>query len=547
MSTGARYLALSKIADGGTAEIFLAEQQGAGGFKRHVVLKRVRPALAGDDTYRKMLLGEARLAMSLRHPNLVEVLDVGESQGASFLVLELVDGWTLAKLARRGRDAGLPMPVNVALAIAAEVCRGLAYAHERTKDGAPLNIVHRDICPNNVLVSMHGEVKVTDFGIAKAGGGSTLDTQKGMIRGKPQFMSPEQVRGEPLDARSDLFSVGTVLYSLLTGKHPFPGPEPLDLLKQISTTDAPAPTGVSEEVAALVRKAMARDRARRFQSAREMLEAIEALHPGSRSDLERWLHALAEKDGEKSITQALAPTATDDQAEWISLSDEQAIVADQTSTQQAVPTFVARPAPPPPPQSNAARWAVFIAATVLTAGLGLWLQQRTTEPPVVVDDAGLAPVAAAVVAAEDAGAEPPDAGDVVEPEDAGLEIEVTEGAIARSDELDAGVEDAPDAGSTQPATNASRSGTAELKLTARLLPVKGDGKMLAVALDSDPAGVVIRVEKKELGRTPAVLHFRAGFTYDVWFEADGQPPLRQWLMLTEKNGRPRVTLRAPVE
>ena len=137
--------------------------------------------------------------------------------------------------------------------------------------------------------------------------------------------------------------------------------------------------------------------------------------------------------------------------------------------------------------------------------------------------------------------------ELAETDDAGLDVEVTEGAIARTEDLDAGIDEPADAGSAQPLTKTSHSGTTELKLSARLLPVQGDGRMLAVAVDSEPAGVAIRVEKKVLGHTPAVLHFRAGFTYDVWFEAEGQPPLRQWLMLTEKNGRPRVTLRAPVE
>ncbi len=536
MSTGARYLALAKIADGGTAEIFLAEQQGAEGFKRLVVLKRVRPSPDDNGTFRKMLLGEARLAMILRHPNLVEVLDIGESRGVSFLVMELVDGWPLAKLARRGREAGLPLPVNVVLFIVAEICRGMGYAHERTKDGHPLHIVHRDICPNNVLVSVHGEVKVTDFGIAKVGG-SSLDTQQGMIRGKPAFMSPEQVRGEQLDLRSDLFSIGTVMYSLLTGTHPFPAKEPLELLRHISSTDAPAPEGVPAGVAAVVQKAMARDRKNRFQSAQQMLEAIEAQGPGSRSDLERWLRALVAKTGEKSITEAYAPAPKADEAEWISLSDEQAVVADQTSTQQAVPAFAAPSEPPP--VNNVGRVVVFIAATTLTAGLGLWLQQRT--PPVQVVDA-VVPVVVTPV-------EVPDAGETATVEDAGeLDVEVTGGAIALTEELDAGVEEAVDAGSApQLAAGTSRSGTETLKLTAKLLPNQNDSKMLAVAVASEPAGVVIRVDKKALGRTPAVLRFRAGFTYDVWFEAEGQPPLRQWLMLTEKNGHPRVTLRAPVE
>ncbi|MDP1917897.1 MAG: serine/threonine-protein kinase, partial [Myxococcales bacterium] len=189
MADALRYRAIRKIADGGSAEVFLGEQVGAAGFRRDVVLKRIHPRLWVNEQFRQMLLDEAHLAMSLTHPNLVQVLDVGESTGHSFLVLELVDGWTLGQVARRGYDAGLPIPVELSCYIAAEICRGLEYAHLRKRDGKPLEIVHRDICPNNVLVSMHAEVKVTDFGIARASSRSDT-TSSGMIRGKPMYMSP---------------------------------------------------------------------------------------------------------------------------------------------------------------------------------------------------------------------------------------------------------------------------------------------------------------------------------------------------------------------
>ncbi len=537
MSTGARYLATRKIADGGSAEIFLAEQQGAAGFKHNVVLKRVRPDTGNDATYRKMLFDEAQLSMSLRHPNLVEVLDVGESNGSLFLVLELVDGWPLAKLARRGREAVMP-PVNVVLYIIAEVCRGLGYAHERTKDGAPLHIVHRDVCPNNVLVSMHGEVKLTDFGIARAEG-TSLDTRPGMIRGKPAFMSPEQIRAEQLDGRSDLFSLGTVLYALLTGQHPWPGPDDLKLLEQIVTTDAPSVKSLrpelSDGVAALVKKALTRDRDKRFQSAQEMLRAIEALEPGGRSDLERWLRALSERDGELPISQTPMPPAEEEgEPEWISLSSEALIVPDQTATQQALPVFPrTQPLPPPPAQSGgASKYLIFLFAALVTAGAGLWWQNKPAPDLPLPAERG--------------------EGRGEGPDDDEIPVEIVEAALARTEELDAdaGEPDDDDAGTASPLTTAqvSHSGAAGLKLSARLVPKQpADSASLAISFDSEPRGVIIRVDKRDLGRTPAVLRFKAGYTYDVWFEADGSAPLRQWLMLTTRNGAPRVTLRNPVE
>ena len=247
MADPLRYRAVQKIADGGSAEVFLAEQQGAAGFKRLVVLKRIRPELYADPQYREMLIEEAQLSMSLHHSNLVEVLDVGEANGRYFLVMELVDGWTLHQIMRRARDAGMPLPPELAVYIAGEICRALAYAHHRSEGGQPLGIVHRDVCPNNVLVSMHAEVKLTDFGIAKART-RTTHTKVGMIKGKPAYMSPEQVRAEVLDARSDLFSVGTVLYSLLTGQMPFPGPSDHDLLLQVTGMEAPPPVTLRPEL-----------------------------------------------------------------------------------------------------------------------------------------------------------------------------------------------------------------------------------------------------------------------------------------------------------
>ena len=274
MADPLRYRAVQKIADGGSAEVFLAEQMGAAGFKRLVVLKRIRTELYADSQYREMLIEEAQLSMMLHHSNLVEVLDVGEANGRYFLVMELVDGWTLHQIMRRARAANLPLPPELAVYITGEICRALAYAHLRSEGGEPLGIVHRDVCPNNVLVSMHAEVKLTDFGIAKART-RTAHTKIGMIKGKPAYMSPEQTRAEVLDARSDLFSVGTVLYALLTDKLPFPGPSDQELLVQVSAADVASPDKVKQELpkelCKLVLKAMARKREARFASAQDML------------------------------------------------------------------------------------------------------------------------------------------------------------------------------------------------------------------------------------------------------------------------------------
>jgi len=557
MADAHRYRAIRKIADGGSAEVFLGEQLGGAGFRRDVVLKRIHPRLWVNEPFRQMLIDEAHLAMSLTHPNLVQVLDVGESMGASFLVLELVDGWTLGQVARRGYAAGLPIPPELSCFIAAEICRGLEYAHLRKRNGVPLNIVHRDICPNNVLVSMHAEVKVADFGIARAS--SRADTTKsGMIRGKPMYMSPEQALGKELDARSDLFSVGTVLYWLLTGELPFRGPSDQEFLSQIITTDAPSPATVRPElpteVCRVVQKAMARDREQRFGSARELLSAIEQAqrsfpNPPGRSELEIWLRQLSSRDGETPISrQTMPPAPAMKEPEWISLSAQNAVVEDQTATERALPTFGA-----PTRRSPLGLVATLVVLSLLAAVvIVFWPEPRPASsslPPSVASpplerDAAIETAIAAVPNLLDAG----------EALDAGAETVATNPpseplAIA----ADAGnpLADAGEVAVEQPTPEQNARSTSRQNgwtLTARLAPKQPAAPMSAILIESVPAGLAVRVDKKTLGHTPVTIKFKAGTTYDVWFEGPGRPALRQWLMLTERpDGRTRVTLRAPVD
>ena len=575
MAEPSRYRAVQKIADGGSAEVFLGEQLGAAGFKRLVVLKRIRPELYADAQYREMLIEEAQLAMSLHHSNLVEVLDVGEANGRYFLVLELVDGWTLHQIMRRARDAGMPLPPELAVYIVGELCRALAYAHARAEGGQPLEIVHRDVCPNNVLISMHAEVKLTDFGIAKART-RTAHTKVGMIKGKPAFMSPEQTRAEVLDARSDLFSVGTVLFALLTDKLPFPGPSDQELLIQVSNADVPSPDKLKpelpKELCKLVLKAMAKKRENRFASAQEMMAALEqvqrtALKPAGRSELENFLRTLSAKDGVTPITkQTMPPPAPgDDEPEWIALSAEQAIVPDQTETQRALPVF-AKPVPPAMPvvkRAKPSRWPLAVMAGALIGAVAWWVVGMQKDPPpvttiAVVDAGPPAPLAVVtpVVAPEEA--------------DAAVETAIDSGAELTSPEkyvelpgFDAGeievetetaVPTPPlpvePVNPTTPEQISRSSGPGGVKLSAKLAPNQKPGAaMVAVLVESEPPGVVIKVDRRELGRTPATLKFKNGLTFDVWFEVKGERPLRQWLMLSDRgeDRLPKVTLRDPID
>jgi serine/threonine-protein kinase len=319
MSLQSRYTILRKIADGGTAEIFLAKQHGAHGFEKAVVLKRIFPAFYADPQFRHMLVDEAHIAMSLSHSNIVQVLDLGEVEGRYFLALELVDGWTLDRTLKRAQTAGVPFAPALALYVTAEVCRALGYAHGKARDGKPLGIVHRDVSPHNVLLSAEGEVKLTDFGIAKAQNRKEKSLGN-MIKGKISFMSPEQASGTDLDARSDLFSLGTMLYAMITRRLPFDAATDYETLMLVKSGDFLPPEtarpGLNPELYRVIRKAMSKSPADRYQKAEEMLLDVEqvmrlAFRPVGQTELQRWLLDLSAKDGVPPLTREGPPAAGD--------------------------------------------------------------------------------------------------------------------------------------------------------------------------------------------------------------------------------------------
>jgi serine/threonine protein kinase len=318
MARGTRYHVVSKIAKGGMAEIFLALQQGEQGFQKPVVLKRILPALAADPKFVRMFVDEAHIASTLNHSNLVQVLDLGRSGGQYFLVLEFVDGWSLEQIRRRAQNAKLKLPIPLALTIVSALCRGLAYVHTRERNGQPLGIVHRDVTPQNVLISQHGEVKLADFGIAKAIGKSERSAT-GIIKGKFAYMSPEQSQAQPLDARSDLFSVGTVLYLLTTGRKPFDGKTDADVIMQVRRARPEKPSTVvrdlNPDVERLINRALRANPGKRWQSAEQMADKIDAIlvklgEPSGPAPLKRWLETLSARDGAKPPV-PVAPTAPD--------------------------------------------------------------------------------------------------------------------------------------------------------------------------------------------------------------------------------------------
>jgi serine/threonine protein kinase len=307
MARATRYHVVSKIARGGMAEIFLALQRGEQGFQKPVVLKRILPALAEDQKFVRMFVDEAHIASTLNHSNLVQVLDLGKSGDQYFLVLEFVDGWSLEQIRRRALQAKLKLPIPLALTIVGALCRGLAYVHTRERNGRPLGIVHRDVTPQNVLISQQGEVKLADFGIAKAVGKSEKSAT-GIIKGKFAYMSPEQSEARPLDGRSDLFSVGTVLYLLVTGRKPFDGATDADVIMQVRRARPEKPStlvrDLNPDVERLINRALRGDPGKRWQSAEQMADKIDAIlvklgQPSGPAPLKRWLETLTARDGIK--------------------------------------------------------------------------------------------------------------------------------------------------------------------------------------------------------------------------------------------------------
>ncbi|HEY2516217.1 MAG TPA: protein kinase [Polyangiaceae bacterium] len=291
-----RYRLLERLGQGGMAEVFKAKSYGVEGFEKVVVIKRILPELAKSAEFVEMFIHEAKLAVRLSHANIVQVFDLGiaplgeaalpgekEATGAYYMAMEYVHGFDLATLLARVRRSHVTLPIDMCVFIAAEVAKGLDHAHRRRDEQQrPLNIVHRDVSPQNVLLSLEGEVKVTDFGIAKARGAiedkEWSDTKARKLQGKFGYMSPEQARGESVDARSDLFSLGVILYEAVAGVNPFSAPTTFETLRRVQACEFPPVEllrpDVPLEFVNILNTAMARDPAARYQDAGRMYEAM---------------------------------------------------------------------------------------------------------------------------------------------------------------------------------------------------------------------------------------------------------------------------------
>jgi serine/threonine protein kinase len=272
-----KYRLLEKLAAGGMAELYLAEINGPDRFSKKFVLKKVLPHLATDPVFLRMFSEEARIMVELNHGNIVSVIDYGQHQGEAYLVMEYVAGTDLRHLLDVS-GTNQPLPVSEACLIARQVALGLDYAHNKTDaQGRPLGIVHRDIAPQNILLSREGAVKITDFGIARASGRMHY-TQPGMVRGTLYYMSYEQLCAQPIDARTDVYALGAVLYEMLTGRPPYYGANYHETVGLIARgRHLPAykvNRGVPKEISDVVDKALRQNLLFRFQSAADFEQAL---------------------------------------------------------------------------------------------------------------------------------------------------------------------------------------------------------------------------------------------------------------------------------
>jgi len=274
-----RYELLRKLAEGGMGEVHLARMEGPAGFEKRVVIKKILRQFSSDPKFVERFIEEGKTLVTLSHGNIVPVFDLGVVDGEYYLAMEYVEGGNLRDAIKFLSATGTKVPWHLAVTIVTGVCRALAFAHDRTDDeGRPLHIVHRDISPSNIMVSRHGDVKLVDFGIARSTR-SLQHTISGFIEGKVYYMSPEQARGETLDRRTDLFSMGVVFYELVTGKRPFEGENELQVLEHIKSADPEPPhrvvAGVPESLSGVIMRCLAKEREARYVGAADLADALQ--------------------------------------------------------------------------------------------------------------------------------------------------------------------------------------------------------------------------------------------------------------------------------
>jgi serine/threonine protein kinase len=420
-----RYELVGEIASGGMATVYLARLTGVGGFQRFVAMKRLHPHLASEKEFVEMFLDEARIAARIHHPNVVPILEVGASQAGYFLVMEYIEGDTLARLLARAATRGRRLPIGIALRIALDMLSGLHAAHELRDDaGEPVQLVHRDVSPQNVLVGVDGIARITDFGVARAASRLTA-TRVGQLKGKIAYMAPEQAAGEEsLDRRADVFAAGIVVWEELAAKRLFKAENEAATLSRVMTEPVPPLTtivpGLSSALSAVVMRALERSPDARFSTCAQFADALEAAATGKeRIATPRELAAyVTEVLGEEVSAQREAVRA------WIARSEPSQVGLSpsglgSTSVSAAAmslsgldPSQAATLTQSSPPKGRSPAWLFLLVLLLLVAvGGGSFLFARETGPHrsvAAVSQAPAAPTVSTAAAAPSASALPPE-------------------------------------------------------------------------------------------------------------------------------------------
>lgn len=388
-----KYFLIDRVATGGMAEIFKAKTYSTAGFEKLQVIKRILAHLSDNEDFVSMFIDEAKISVSLQHANLVQIYDFGKIRDNYYIAMELVEGKDVKQILRKLAQKRKLLPEEFAIFIAHEVCKGLDYAHKKTNlQGEPLGIIHRDMSPSNVLVSYSGEVKIADFGIAKAEM-STYNTKDGVLKGKFEYMSPEQARGEDVTQQSDIFSVGIILYEMLTGRRLFKTENEIKTLEKIKAVSIRPPSSMNPNIPQrldeLVMKALSKDCTSRYADARELQQdLLEYMYPSTPTAIQRSLALFMDQ-----------LFADDIQGERGRLEEGSKITKALYLQQQE--REATRPPPPAPgeweegPSSSASlnppprRWPLFAMTALSLAlfmglGFAIWkLMQPPPEPQVI--------------------------------------------------------------------------------------------------------------------------------------------------------------------
>jgi len=389
-----QFVLRERIATGGMAEIWQAQMQGVEGFEKLVAIKRILPHLAADQEFVGMFIDEAKIAARLNHPNIIHIYDLGKAADTYYIAMELVDGHDLKSILRRASERDFPMDPSLAIFVASRVAAALDYAHRKEP-----GLVHRDVSPQNVLISWDGDIKLCDFGIAKATS-KVSHTQSGALKGKLQYMSPEQASGSSLDGRSDIFSLGVVLYEMLTGRKLFRGESEVSVIDQVRSAKVEAPSVANDEVTPeidrIVLKALAREPEQRYATAAEMARDLEHALYGfkptpSVADLAVWMHRIwaatppvqevtasdiAEPEDPKVITLVAPPPEPEPVVAApiaaAAVAATEARDPERATGERHVAAPLSMTAPTQEKKSRATLWVALIALVLGAAGFAAW-------------------------------------------------------------------------------------------------------------------------------------------------------------------------------